>query len=294
MTPRKYCGTWGDSPQNAFAVQLVQRLPDQGESVAPALAWLARALRAQGTTPAEAVAREHRAQRAANATVRNIITGMHWMSSIAWLEFFESVSLVDAELRASVSYPAMDFETRDEYRRQVEILSRGSGQSEIEIARGAVVLDNGAIEPRFRTAPHEPTSGQPDEVMQFFEVPSQAQADPGYYLLASGRRSFERRLGFRAPFRVRVQRACRARALAGYLGGVAALIALQLVGLLFIAQVGGSGAPTLVLLAVLGLIPASDIAISLVQRLVAALFPPSRLPKLDLPLACHPNSEQSW
>lgn len=127
----------GDSLQNGFAVQLVQRLRDQDESVAPALAWLARALRAQGTTPPEAVAREHRAQRAANATVRNIITSMRWMSSIDWLEFFESVSLVDAEPRGSAAYPAMDFETRDEYRRQVEILSRGSGQSEIEIARRA-------------------------------------------------------------------------------------------------------------------------------------------------------------
>jgi cyclic beta-1,2-glucan synthetase len=78
----------------AFAVQLIQRLRDQDESITPALLWLNRKLSAQGTSPGEVVAGEHHAQGAANATVRNIITSMRWMSSIDWLEFFESVSPV--------------------------------------------------------------------------------------------------------------------------------------------------------------------------------------------------------
>ncbi len=125
---------------DAFAVQLVQRLRDQDESITPALVWLDRKLGAQGTSPGKVVAREHHSQAAANATVRNIITSMRWMSSIDWLEFFESVSLVDEELRAVPTYQAMDFVTRDEYRKQIEVLSRGSGRSEIEIAREAVLL----------------------------------------------------------------------------------------------------------------------------------------------------------
>ena len=95
----------------AFAVQLVQRLRDQDESITPALVWLNRKLSAQGTSPSEVVAREHHVQRAANATVRNIINSMRWMSSIDWLEFFESVSLVDEVLRAAPAFPAMDFAT---------------------------------------------------------------------------------------------------------------------------------------------------------------------------------------
>ncbi len=130
MTPRKCCRTHLRFSWSSGYATRTNRSRRRWHG------WRAR-LRAQGTTPPEAVAREHRAQRAANATVRNIITSMRWMSSIDWLEFFESVSLVDADLRGSAAYPAMDFETRDEYRRQVEILSRGSGQSEIEIARRA-------------------------------------------------------------------------------------------------------------------------------------------------------------
>ena len=112
------------SLSDAFAVQLVQRLRDQDESVTPALAWLNRKLSVQVMSPGEVVAREHQAQGAANATVRNVITSMRQMSSIDWLEFFESVSLVDEELRDAPAFLAMDFDTRDEYRKQVEVLSR--------------------------------------------------------------------------------------------------------------------------------------------------------------------------
>jgi cyclic beta-1,2-glucan synthetase len=236
---------------DAFAVQLVQRLRDQDESITPALVWLDRKLGAQGTSPGKVVAREHHSQAAANATVRNIITSMRWMSSIDWLEFFESVSLVDEELRAVPTYQAMDFVTRDEYRKQIEVLSRGSGRSEIEIAREAVLLARDA-------------------------------EDPGYYLVSRGRKQFERQLGFRVHLRLRLQRAYRAHATVGYLGLILAITIAQLGGLLAIAREAGAGTGSLVLLAILGFAPASDVAVAIVHRLVAALFPPTRLPKLEL------------
>ncbi|KPK56542.1 MAG: hypothetical protein AMS21_12635, partial [Gemmatimonas sp. SG8_38_2] len=123
---------------DAFAVELIQRLRDQDPSVMPALAWLNRKLSAQGTSAAEMVAREHQAQAAANVTVRNIITSMRWMSSIDWQDFFESVSLVDGVLRQSRGFEAMDFATRNEYRTQIELLSRGSRRTEVEVAQESV------------------------------------------------------------------------------------------------------------------------------------------------------------
>jgi cyclic beta-1,2-glucan synthetase len=237
---------------DAFAVQLVQRLRDQDESITPALIWLDRKLGAQGTSPGKVVAREHHAQAAANATVRNIITSMRWMSSIDWLEFFESVSLVDAELRACPTFQVMDFATRDAYRKQVEFLSRGSGRSEIEVAREAVQLTRAG-----------------------------AGEDPGYYLISRGRWDFERRIGFRVPPRLWLQRAYRDHATVGYLGLIVAITAALLGVLLTVAAAAGAGNGGLVLLAIFGLVPASDIAVALVHRLVVALFPPTRLPKLE-------------
>src|SRR5947199_9426020 len=73
-----------------------------------------------------------------NVTVRNVITSMRLMSTFDWADFFESVSLVDETLRAGSDFQAMDFVTRDRYWHAIEDLSRGSGASELDIAREAV------------------------------------------------------------------------------------------------------------------------------------------------------------
>ena len=268
--------------EDAFAVQLVQRLRDQDESVAPALAWVNRHLGDQGTSPGDVVAREHQAQGSANATVRNIITSMRWMSSIDWLEFFESVSLVDEELRAAPTFGAMDFATRDEYRRQIEILSWGADRPEIEVAREAVRLAASAFQMGLRPASLGKESASSGSKEGPTSVPDRPEEDPGYYLVSRGRQLFEQRLGFHVSLRLRLQRVYRAHATAGFLGAIAALTALQLCTLLFIASLAGAGVWTLMPLAILGLIPASDIAVSFVHRMVAAILPPARFPKLEL------------
>ena len=268
--PEEVLSGLSDAPvARAFAVQLVHRLRGQDPSVLPLRSWLETRLDAQETSADELVSQEHQAQTAANATVRNIVTSMRWMSSVDWPALFESVSLVNEALCAAPGFAAMDFKTRDEYRAAIELLSRRSGRSEIEVAREAVLLARNAG----REDGHQQT---------LLRVPGHAEADPGHYLVAGGRRAFERRLGFRVPLRVRVRRAFRAKALVGYLGGIAALTALLLSGLLFLTWTAGAAPWILALLGILGLVPASDIAVSLVHRLVPLLVPPKRLPKLEL------------
>src|SRR6058998_3632165 len=163
----------------AFAVQLVQRLREQDRAVTPALRWLDQRLEAQGTTSDDIVRLEHQRQAAMNVTVRNVIMSMSLMSALDWTEFFESVSLVDEVLRAGTTYRAMDFVTRDRYRHAIEELARGSGRSELDVAREAVL--------------HATRAGSGDD-------PHDARRDdPGYYLIAKGRRALELALGFRAP-----------------------------------------------------------------------------------------------
>jgi cyclic beta-1,2-glucan synthetase len=261
-----------DAPlTRAFAVQLIQRLRDQEALITPALEWLNRRLAAQGTSPGEVVAEEHHAQGAATATVRNIISSMRWMSSIDWLEFFEKVSPVDDVLRRASAFAGMDFATRDEYRNQVEMLCRNSESSEIEVARAAVLLAQNALE-----------SGVSGNKSQLPGIPERAEADPGFYLLAKGRRDFERQLGFRAPLLLRLRRVLRAYGIAAYLGGIAAITVLQLCGLLFVAGFAGAALWSTLSLVLLGVVPAAEIAVSLVHRLVAVVIPPKTLPKLEL------------
>jgi cyclic beta-1,2-glucan synthetase len=198
----------------AFAVQLVQRLRDQDPAVTPALLWLNQRLSAQGTTPDHIVRVEHQRQAAMNVTVRNVILSMSLMSALDWAEFFESVSLVDEVLaKAGPHYAAMDFASRDGYRHAIEELARGSGRSELAVARTAV-LHAKARRVAARGA------GEP---------PDDRREDPGFDLIGPGRLGFERALGFRASVPRRLLRAYVGAATPGYLGTTVILTGLMLV-----------------------------------------------------------------
>src|ERR1700723_68246 len=252
--------------ERAFAVQLVQRLRDLDPKVGPILVWLDERLAAQGTTADEIVRAEHQEQAAMSVTVRNIITSMRLTSAFDWEEFFESVSLVDEVLRNSSNFGEMDFATRDYYRHAIEDLSRGSAHSEIEVAQRAAQRAK-----RSRAELHG--DGNP---------PDERKADPGYYLISHGRLEFERELGFQVAWRRGVLRLYVRHAVSGYLGTIALLTALILALPLAHARELHVSAPILVLLALLASVPASDLAIALINRVVADLFGPRTLARLEL------------
>jgi cyclic beta-1,2-glucan glucanotransferase len=254
--------------QRSFAVQLVQRLRDLDPKVGPILRWLDERLAAQGTTADDIVRAEHQEQAATSVTVRNIITSMRLTSAWDWNAFFESASLVDEILRQGSAFAEMDFTTRDSYRHAIEDLSRGSKRPETEIARKAVE--------RARRAAAEGTNHSRDS------AEADRRSDPGFYLISQGRFGFERELGFRLPWRRRLLRVYVRGAVPGYLGSIALLTAIVLAFQLIRAHQLGESAGLLILLGVLAAIPASDLAISLVNRVVTDLFDPRTLPRLEL------------
>jgi cyclic beta-1,2-glucan synthetase len=251
---------------SAFAVQLVQRLREQDPESTPALPWLDEQLSESGTSPDELVRLEHQRQAAMNVTVRNVITTLRTMSTFDWAEFFESVSLVDASLRAGSSFGAMDFATRDRYRHAIEELARGSGRTELDVTRQALARATQA-------ASAAPTAGPP---------PGDRARDPGYYLISKGRSRFEQEIGYRLPLAERLLRAYVFAATPGYLGTIVALTATLLALPLLASQASGVSAAALVLLGLVALIPASDLAVALVNRAVPELLGPRALPRLAL------------
>jgi cyclic beta-1,2-glucan synthetase len=256
----------GQAPlPTAFAVQLVQRLRDQDPKATPALLWLDERLIAQGITADEIVREEHQTQGAMNVTVRNVITSMRLISAVDWAEVFENISLVDALLRAGSDFAAMDFPTRDLYRRAIEELSRGSNHPELEVARLALLAaKRAADEPRHDggTAPAR-------------------ERDPGYYLIAKGRAAFEKELRFRVPVKEWLARANAALGISGYLGVVALTSLIIVAATLYWGAVPGS-TWALWFLALAALIPASDMALALVNRSATSRFGATRLPGLEL------------
>ncbi|HEV3221092.1 MAG TPA: glucoamylase family protein [Candidatus Acidoferrales bacterium] len=265
--PEKILNRFEKKPlERAFAVQLIQRLRDLDPKVGPILHWLDERLAAQGTTADEVVRAEHQEQASMSVTVRNIITSMRLTSAFDWQTFIESVSLVDEVLRSDPGYAEMDFKTRDGYRHAIEDLSRGSHYSEIEVAQRAVNRAD-----RART---EKRNGSKRD--------DERRSNPGYYLISEGRSDFERELDFRLSWKYWLLRLHFRRAVPGYLGTII-LLTVVILGLpLVLARNWGATPLQLVILGLLAAIPASDLAIALINRGVTELFGPRVLPRLEL------------
>jgi cyclic beta-1,2-glucan synthetase len=248
---------------NPFAVQLAHRLRGHDPRTNPALAWLDRRLAAQDTT-VEAVVREELHKEAmANATIRNVITSLRTIGGMDWTSSFERVCLVDTILAATAPFASMDFATRNLYRTGVEVLSRGSGRSELDIAQAAVAA----------AAAYSAAAGEKSD---------KRQGDPGYYVIGGGRPEFEAAMGYRPAPRARLARGFRKLGIGGYGAAVVALaLAFDAIPLWLAAEAGAS-IIGLIMLGVAGYILASDTAVACINRLAMWAFGATSLPALAL------------
>ena len=249
-----------------FAVQLVQRLRDQDPDTTPALRWLEVRLAAQGTTGEELVRAEHQRQGAMNVTVRNIITSMRRISAVDWPDLVERVSLVDGRLRAGSDFADLDFATRDRYRNAIEDLARHSRHTELEVTSRALA------------ATHETTLEPETDGAAI----ARREHDPGYYLIAGGRRRFETALGYRPSFGRWLFRLNEASGIGIYLGSVTVMALIVLLLPLLLLGSAGIGAGWLWLFALFGLLPAIDVALAVVNHGAMNRFGAKILPGLEL------------
>ncbi len=240
----------------AFAVQLAQRLRDRDPNTTPALRWLNGRLEAEKTSTDQIVREEVQRQSAMNVTVRNVITSMRMVSMVNWAEFFESVSPVDAILRGASNFAEMDFPTRDLYRREIEELARGSAHDETEVTGRLIEAAKRGTNPR--------------------------EIDPGYYLINRGRRAFEKTLGFRVPLRTRLFRLNSDIGVMSYVGMIGIVTAIVLALGLLAAAHAGLGGWMFMVLGIVGFIPASDVAVAVVNRIITQRVGATLLPGLAL------------
>jgi cyclic beta-1,2-glucan synthetase len=246
----------------AFAVQLVHRLRDQDPKVTPALAWLDERLSKRDMTADAAVREVQRSHGAANVTMRNIVTSLRVIAEVDWTELFKRICLVDNALTQGGAFLEMDFATRTLYRTAVERLARGSGQGELEIARLAVA------EAR---KPH----------LSLPQLEQLRRGDPGYYLLAGGRREFEKSIGFRKRL-FWPARATTTQNFDVYGAAIILTSACLLAAPLAVLAGMGLGVGSLSLLALLGLVSSIDAGVALVNRGTAFFVHAIPLPGLEL------------
>src|SRR5438270_3237524 len=240
-------------PTPHFASELVAHLYDE-EGVLPLVSgWLERTLR---SPLLEMMQQEHRHQAVQQTALTNAINSCRRLVQMQWRELFQSVSWADSELAADPAgvYARMDFETRDRCRSAVEEIARWSNCSEQKTIDHALALAKAAQ----------------DEVARHV----------GYYLIDAGRPVLEQGTGARVPLAERSRRWIRAHAAGVYFGSVFVLTAaLVAAPLLFVS--GLVPALTLLLLGLLLPLPASELAVLVVNYFVTSLLPPQVLPKMS-------------
>ena len=237
----------------AFVVQLLQRVREYGPRLSAVRAALDAHFSAQRTTSEEAIRGEHQQQAAAQVSVANVITSLRLCSTLDWSQYFESVSLVEGVLQRDPAgaYAQMDFLSRDRYRQAVEDLADGTGEGQLRVALRTVESA--------RQAAESGTAGRATHV--------------GHHLVGRGRADLETDVAYRPRLLRRLRRFVFGHATAAYLGAIGLVTALLLgLGLLYAQSQGGSPW-TLAFVALLLLLPASEVATAVVQGLSARLAP---------------------
>jgi cyclic beta-1,2-glucan synthetase len=243
-------------------VQLLHRVREDGPRLSAIQMAIEAQLTVQGTTTEAVIRDEHQRQAADQVSVANAITSLRLCSALDWRQYVESVSLVEHVLQRDPAgaYGRMDFLSRDRQRQAVEELAAPNGDAQVRVALRAVESARQAV-----------AGGSPAD----------RAAHVGYHLIAEGRRTLEVDVAYRPRFARRVKDLVFAHATLLYLGSIAVMTAALLIGTAAYARHEGTSTRVLTVLLLLLAIPAADIAITLVQRVIAWAIPPRRLPRLD-------------
>ncbi|HEY7511310.1 MAG TPA: glucoamylase family protein, partial [Vicinamibacteria bacterium] len=159
-------------------------------------------------------------------------------------------------------YASMDFLSRDRYRHAVEELAEPTGEAQVRVALRVVESARLAA---------EGTS------------PAERAAHVGYHLIGRGRPGLESDVAYRPRFVRRVRRFAFRHACGAYLGSIAAVTAALVTAGVLYARAHYAATHVQAAVAILLLLPASELAIALVQWLAVRLAPPRRLPRLEFP-----------
>ena len=246
-----------------FVVEILHSLRDQSVGSTSAWKWLQSRLSARGQSPDELLRAEQQREAIDQLSIANIIGTMRVLSALDWPLFVDGVSRVERILRRDPSgaYADMDRQTRDRYGRSVEQLSRRSGTGELEVAEMVVSFAEKAEreKPDYERAHHV-----------------------GYYLISRGRFQLEKTLGYSPTLGERISRLAFRHPAIGYLGTLAITTAVFEASLLMNARNNGASWFMTAIVALLTVIPVSELAISFFHTVLATIIPPRQLPKLQL------------
>jgi len=243
---------------DAFALQVMQRLHADSETGTARGAAGREAIRAAlaAALPDPAAALEGQQAEAAADTlsVGRAIGGLNRLARADWRGLVAQCSALMQRLLAWPPFAAEHDETQDASLHEIERLARRCGCSERTVARRVLALAEG------NSTAH---AGNPTESL-------------GYWLRGPGVATLHAELGL-PPVR-----RWGPGALSWLLAALAVLSAGLVSAFMHAATASGLGGWRWGLLALLALLPASEVAMALLNRLISESLPPRRLPRLAL------------
>jgi cyclic beta-1,2-glucan synthetase len=248
------------SLSRAFVTEFLRRLQEKSLPVKLAASWIEERLAEDGLTVEQMVQSESQHQAATQVSVGNCISSLRFLDTQDWREFVEEQSVVEHSLRADPAqvYLTMDFATRDLYRHTVERIARYSKKSELQVAALAVDLAKKNV-------------SNPDNRL----------AHVGFFLTGKGVKILERAAEMKIPIRSFLPRIARRYPLTFYLGGIAGVAMLATIPVLRWVKTVEITGWAFGLLAVLTLLCASQLGVSLVNWFATIFVRPYSLPRLD-------------
>ncbi|MDK9707323.1 MAG: cyclic beta 1-2 glucan synthetase [Desulforhopalus sp.] len=247
---------------SSFVAELTRKLQGQGPALALPLTWMEQRLSESSLTIEQMVRLETQQQAADQLSVSNSIGSLRFLGTMDWRTFVESMSVVEqilAEDPADV-YDRMDFITRDCYRHVVERIARNCSGSEGAVARQAIILaEKAAVE-----------WGSDDR-----------SAHVGFYLIDEGLGKLERLASVQVSMARMLARGVRRLPLLVYGGAIVVLTLVFAGGMAAKAYTDGLQSWHLVVLGVLFLLAASQLAQALISWLTTLFAEPRPLPRMD-------------
>ena len=191
-----------------------------------------------------------------------------------WVAITEPLIGFDALLNQDPAnaYQRMDFQSRDMYRKRIAVIARRSDCTETQVAQTALDLARlGA----------ENLHDNPRQQLRQIHV--------GYYIMDKGFHELAVRVGFHPSVSWRARHHILDRAEDFYLTSIQLFTILVIAAALFpvVPQIAGLTALAIAVFALL--LPATQIAVDLVNNLITSFFDPSPLPKLDFSKAIPPE-----
>jgi cyclic beta-1,2-glucan synthetase len=246
------------APSPYFASQLIDYLYDEGPVMEPVQRWLERKFQ---KSLSDLGLREKNRQTEDQLSIGNAFTSLRQLDLLDWKVCFEKLSRVDELLRMDPAgiYAEMDFDTRDRCRRVIEDLRRNSGLAEERIAQSALDLARRA---------HRGSATDSRLV------------HVGAYLIGESRGELARMIGCRESLPFRALQWTYRHHSSVYFAGLG-LVFLSLISLVILFGLREEGPGIQLLVALLLLVPSSQISLEVMNYLVMRLLPPRSLPKMD-------------